>query len=749
MKLLFEKRLLASAVLAITHSALAQEPPSRTTIALEEVVVTAQRRDQSLQDVPLSVSAFSADQLSQAGVGTLVDLQQSAPNITLSPTRGTNSTLTAYIRGVGQQDPLWGFEPGVGLYLDDVYIARPQGAVLDVYDVERIEILRGPQGTLYGKNTIGGAIKYVTRRLDGENELALTSRVGSYRQRDLTATGATALGDSLYLGAALGSFKRDGYGDLLTFDAPNYDKEVVSGRFSLEWQASDALWLRLNYDRTRDYSNAKGGHRMTVGAISGAPVLDEVYDSRAGLDPKTTVDTEGAALTAEYAASDNWTLKSITAYREGSSVGPIDFDNLEVNDFDVPAHVDDRQFTQEFQALYSGENWNLVSGLYYFDGSSGGRFDAILGQTVPGFAIGLPIDWVPIIQTTSGVADTRSYSAFVDADYSLSPRWTVTLGGRYTSDEKSATVFSEQFGNFSGDPNDPFRIPIALLSDYENSRDFSEFSPRLNLSYNASDDLMVYAGYSEGFKSGGFDMRGNQAANPQTVEGFAPETVDSFEIGFKGEFFDQRLRLNAAAFYSDYSDMQVVTAVGFSANALGIQVPVQNVENVGKATLQGLEVEAVAQLGLNFQLSATLGYIDTDIKEWLSADPDNPGQVVDLADQRDIQNTPEWTGQLALSHHLDLDHRGSMHTALSVAYRSAVQMFETPSPIDEDSYALLNASLVWYSPNDHWSLSLHGRNLSDERYRVAGYYFPDTGEGEVIGYYGAPRTVSLGLDYRF
>ncbi|MBN7796496.1 TonB-dependent receptor [Parahaliea mediterranea] len=738
---------LAALALAVPAAGQAQSPAG--TVMLEEVVVTAQRRDQSLQDVPLSVSAFSADQLQQAGTTTIVDLQQAAPNVTLAPSRGTNSTLTAFIRGVGQQDPLWGFEPGVGLYLDDVYIARPQGAVLDVYDVERVEILRGPQGTLYGKNTIGGAVKYVTRRLDEATALDVSARVGSYNQRDLTVSGSTALADGLYLGGALASFKRDGYGELLSFDAPNYDKEILSGRLSLEWHATDALYLRLQYDRSNDKSNAKGGHRLTVGAIGGAPVLDDVFDSRAGLDPDTEVNTEGAALTVEYSPADRWTLKSITAYRDGDSVGPIDFDNLEVNDFDVPASVSDHQFSQEIQWLYDSDNWHMVSGLYYFSGSSGGRFDAILGQTVPGALIGLPIPWIPLIQTTYGEADTESYSAFVDVDYSFNEQWSLNIGGRYTEDTKDATVFSEQFGNLSGDPQDPFRIPVAVLSDYSNSKTFSEFSPRITARFAPTEQLMFYAGYSEGFKSGGFDMRGNQAANPQTVEGFDPETVDSLEIGAKGEFFDHRLRLNLSAFHANYKDMQVVTAVGFASNALGFPVPVQNVENVGEATLQGAELEAEAQLPMNLRLAANIGYIDTTIDEWLTADPANPGGFIDVSSQRDIQNTPRWTGQVALASDMDLGSRGALTGSLSVAYRSAVQMFETPSAIDEDSYTLWNASLLWYSPGDHWTVGLHGKNLGDREYRVAGYNFPTTGEGEVIGYYGAPRTVSLQVDYRF
>ncbi|MCV6615145.1 MAG: TonB-dependent receptor, partial [Cellvibrionaceae bacterium] len=181
-------------------------------IALEEVTVTAQRREQSLQDVPVAVTAFDADALAEAGTSTIVDLQRSTPNTTLQVSRGTNSTLTAYVRGIGQADPLWGFEPGVGLYVDDIYFARPQAGVLDVYDVERIEVLRGPQGTLYGKNTIGGAIKYVTKRLTGEPEFEVGVSLGSYGQRDIKVSGQLPLiEDTLNMGVAIASLNRDGF----------------------------------------------------------------------------------------------------------------------------------------------------------------------------------------------------------------------------------------------------------------------------------------------------------------------------------------------------------------------------------------------------------------------------------------------------------------------------------------------------------------------------------------------------------
>ncbi len=217
--------------------------------SLEEVIVTAQKREQSMQDVPVAVTAYDAIDLEQAGIQTIADLERSTPNTTLRPSRATNSTLTAYIRGIGQNDPLWGFEPGVGLYIDDIYFARPQGAMLDVYDVERIEVLRGPQGSLYGKNTIGGAIKYVTRRMSGEPELGLKATAGSYSQRDLVANGQLPLiNDVLYVGASVATFNRDGFGTNIFTGTENYDKDIQAARVSLEYTPGDDWFIRLAGD---------------------------------------------------------------------------------------------------------------------------------------------------------------------------------------------------------------------------------------------------------------------------------------------------------------------------------------------------------------------------------------------------------------------------------------------------------------------------------------------------------------------
>ncbi|HET6564258.1 MAG TPA: TonB-dependent receptor plug domain-containing protein, partial [Xanthomonadales bacterium] len=331
---------------------------------LEEVVVTSQRREAKLMEVPLAVTALTGEELEQLGALDLVYLTQSSPNTTLEVSRGTNSTLTAFIRGVGQQDPVAGFESGVGIYVDDVYLNRPQAGVLDIYDVERIEVMRGPQGTLYGRNTIGGAIKYVTRRLSTEAELKVRGRIGNYSMMDATATGSAPLSDTFRIGGSFATFNRDGFGENLNLGIDNYEKKAYGGRLSAEWEPTEDLFFRLSGDWMQDDSDPRQGHRLTVGNLSGAPVLDNVFDTRAGLNtPTQEVKAKGYSFLAEWHASDLITWRGIASYRDDTTWTPIDFDSLPSADLDVPALYENDQTSFELQAVFSADSWDGVAGL--------------------------------------------------------------------------------------------------------------------------------------------------------------------------------------------------------------------------------------------------------------------------------------------------------------------------------------------------------------------------------------------------
>lgn len=711
-------------------------------IGLEEVVVTARRREEALLDVPIAVSVVSGTQLELRGAPDFTDLQRSTPSLTLQVSRGTNSTLTSFIRGVGQQDPLWGFEPGVGLYVDDVYVARPQGAILDILDVERIEVLRGPQGTLYGRNTVGGAIKYVTKRLGSEPELTLRAEAGNYDELNAVAIGSVPIGESLAIGGAIGRYSRDGYGENLFSGADHgLAKDIVTGRVALEFKPSDAWFFRLSYDRLRDTSNVYHGHREAAGVGADSAVLPDAFDTRAGLGDDGEVITEGYALLAEWQVSDVLTFKSITAFREGetNTIG-IDFDGTTGPVLDIRTApnggYDDDQFSQELQALLEFERWQGVIGVYYLDAMALGGFDTMLANAVPGLGL---------TQQVSGRVDTESYAAFADVSFDITDRLKASVGGRYTNDDKDGQVFKANYLGLGSPLSGRDVAPLQVLTDYERSKSFSEFTPRASLMFDITPDMNVYVSYGRGFKSGGFDMRGDAVAYPDTVNGYDPETVDSYELGLKASLADKRLTFSTAIFDQEYKNQQVTTQFPAPPPSLVASV----VDNVGKSRIRGFEFEGTALLSDSLTARFSTSYLDTEFLEYFTYDPVS-GTVIDVADQRKLQNTPEWMGFLGLTWRVTLG-AGELALSGSAAYRDDVNFFETPSPvIDQEAYTLYDASVVWTSHSDKLRLGVYGRNLGDERYRTGGYFFPGAlFNNSLIGFYGPPRTVRASIQYRF
>ena len=747
-------------------------------IALEEIVVTAQRREQNLQNVPIAVTAFSALELEEKGIFTLVDIEKSSPNTQMRESRGTNSTLTAFVRGIGQQDPLWGFEPGIGIYIDDVYIARPQAAVLDVYDVERIEVLRGPQGTLYGKNTIGGAVRYVTRQLDGETRGKVKVTAGEYGQRDITASGQVPLiEDRLFISGAIASLQRDGYGSQFkdynsTTGAfgrteENYNKDVMSGRISMRYLATDALSFTLAADRTEDDSNNRCGSRFgtnTVAAPNGEffEALPNVFDSECGMSERSSVETEGYSFTANYEVNERTALKYIFASREGATDTRIDFDGTPLDTFEVPAIYRDEQDSHELQVNYNADSYNLVGGIFYYEGNAAGGFDALFGQ----FSTGVLTN----SQFNNGVfgdVDTESTSFYFNGDFDLNERTTLSAGIRYTKDEKAASVNRQLIitgnspvgstvqgsGITFGNPADDTVLAVrtAYTKDLTND-EWSEVSPSLKLSYDLTDNIMLYGGWSNGFKSGGFDMRADDAVNPIAREGYDPETVDTYEIGIKSQLLDDRLRLNVTAFQSNFEDMQVTVQAPAPPPAIFSSVVI----NAGEAEIDGFEVEAIAQVTEGLSAQFVLGYLNA---EFINVQDARFGNVAKpYFDSNgtptapwEMQNSPDLNGQIGLTYNADLGEYGSVMLNTAVSYRDETRMFDAlPTILDQGSYTLWDAGAIWYAPSGRWTAALHLKNINDETYRTGGYNFPSTAlEDAILGFYGAPRTWSFSVSAEF
>ena len=720
--------------LLATGPVLAQDAPhgapaaARTASAtnLDSITVTARKREETLQEVPVAVTAFTSEALDKMNVQDISDLDGQVPNLTIYAARGASSTVTAYIRGVGQSDPTWGADPGVGIYLDDVYIARPQGALLDVFDVSRIEVLRGPQGTLYGKNTSGGAIKYISRGLPTQVEGYAQITAGNYNQLDAKAAIGGPLGgaDSGLRGRiAVASMNRDGFGENTYNGQPISDKQINAARLNLGAYAGDDFDVQFALDWIDDQSGMRGSKMLAPNPFTPAyPPMDDRYDIRSGMQNLNSVETKGASATVNWRPNDDIALKYVIAKRESDSHSNIDFDTTPVKLADVGGFYEDSQVSNELQLNYdAGGRVRGVVGLYQFSGEAGGQirnnfFNLQFGDT-------------------RGKVLTDSIALYADWTFDLTNKLKLDVGARYTDEDKRAIVLNRFYSDAT------FSRPIAVAADFDKTTNFKNVSPKVSLDYQITPDIMVYGLATRGFKSGGYNIRANAVAVPRSAEPFDDETVDSFEIGSKMGFLDSRLFLNLSAFHNKYKDIQLSVFTGIDTNGDGVNDAFfGDFTNAGKGTVNGLEVEYQFLPTANWLISGNLAWLDTKYDEYMD-------RGVNVADQMKFTNAPDFSGALNVEYRTELANGSNLSARVGYSYQSEVWPTTDLSPvIRQDGYGLVNAGVIW-KLNDAWTFSLQGTNLADKEYRTTGYNIPAV--GTLIGFYGPPRQYSLSVRYDF
>ncbi|MFG6468261.1 TonB-dependent receptor [Roseateles sp. BYS87W] len=710
----------AAALPAAAQTAPAAEP---TVATLETVKVTARKREESLQDVPVAVTALTAEQLDKLAIKDLGDLQGQVPNLTIYAARGSNTTITTFIRGVGQADPLWGVDPGVGIYFDDVYIARPQGALLDVYDVQRVEVLRGPQGTLYGKNTIGGAVKYVSKPLPTQTEGQVTLAVGNYGQ--VTAKGGvgTAVADGqLRFRIAGASLNRDGYGKNLTDGSAVSDQNTTSGRVSMGWFPTGSSFnAQVSVDRTQDASHMRGFQRLNVSPFDPAktPATTGRYDIASGMPNANKTSSEGESLTLNWGVSSDWSLKYILAHRASDTNTAIDFDGLPNKIADVRAEYHDSSTSHELQAAYEGTNSSGVIGAYYFDGRAGG--------TVRNNFFNLSFG------TTNGQVYTEGKALFGDWSWRLTPQFSVSTGLRYTDETKRAVVLNQAYSNdqFSG-------TPIAVPANFDKSRSVTNTSPRLSLEYKASKEVKLYTTASRGFKSGGYNIRANTVSFPSSSKPFEDEKLDSLELGAKMILDGGRLELNTAVFHNKYKNVQLSVFTSYTT-ATGQPGFFGDFTNAGKATVNGAEVEFLWTPTPAWRISGNLATLDAKYDEYIDRN-------VNVADQKKFTNTPKFQASLNLEHNTKLSV-GTLRSRLGLTHRSKVYpTTDLSEALAQDGYTLVNAGVIW-EKDAKLSFFLQGSNLTNKAYKTDGYNIAAL--GVLDAFYGPPRTFTVGGTLKF
>ena len=785
------KNKLCTAV-AMATSLLAADVALAQSAVLEEVVVTARKRSEDLQDVPMAVSAFSSQELQTFSIDEITEVGRMTPNLIMNETSGlVGGAISVFIRGIGNDQ---GLEQGVGMYVDDVYLNRTSGSILEVFDVERIEVLKGPQGHLYGRNTIGGAIKYITREPGDELEGNLEVKAGSDEYFRIKGRTSGPLVDNTLYGDIAFSYKeRDGYQDnsFAGSDDP-WDAETGAVRGTLMWTPTDTLKIKLAADYSKDSSlpPIPGRIALDEGAIvginavtttanllfgPGTAVLDTPNDTSFPNDEDDVssgfvngydeyeIEQINFAATVMWDLNDQWQLKSVTALRHMENTQPFDFDGSEqvwINTLRKNLESDDN--SQELQLNFSGDSIQAVMGLYYLDGDRSVDNDTTL-QTVR-------LRAVQFNEKTYTKDDrpNKSYSAYGNVDWDFAENWQLSLGGRYTRDEKDidqkATV-TQGFYALALTPAIP-GLPLAIKpgqeeiveasplfggwlnpryfeftapEDAKNDDDWDEFTPSARLRYDLNDDSMVYGGVSTGFKSGGFNNSGGN------VTAYDPETVTTYSLGYKSTLLDNTLRLNTEFFYNDYKDKQLATIVLEGSDLTRLT------SNVGKVTQWGGEFEMTWLTPLEgLLLNFNVGYLDSDVDEFKSFDDD--GNRIDLADTTELGYSPEWTGQVRATYDFSLGSVGGLTASTDVSYQDDMY---TNSPIDTtnpiktaqqaDAYYLWNASLAWRSNDEAWRVAVEGKNLNDEREIVNSF---DIGIVASAGY-NPPRTWAVSVGYSF
>ena len=749
MNRLVKTALLAGAAMgAIASAAYAQDARAQDaeqTSSVEDIIVTARRTEESAQKTPLALTAFSGETLERTGAQQVTDLQGAVPNLNLVQGRGSSNSTNIYIRGVGQPDALQTFDPAVGVYVDDVYYSRIRGSQFDLLDLERVEILRGPQGSLYGKNTIGGAMKLVSRR-PGQTFRARAS--AAYGDYDLVEVQGAVFGpvtDTLALGLSVLHSERGGYVTDPATGAEYNDKNTSAARASLAWDPSSTFRVDLNVDYSKDDAGMTvgqatnsltylGNYAVAYPVATPAPEYDFKTRTTPGLPNETRLETWGSALRMTWDLSDALTLKSITSYRELNTDDYIDFDATELEIADALVAVDQKQTSQELQLTYSTDRLTAVGGLYWLKEDVTSHQESY-NDDLLGPAYGN----ATFIRYIDDALETTSKAAYANLTYSVTDALRLSAGVRYTREEKDYARSTSVVSSFLFNGLPILNTSYAFAPP---TGEWDDTSIMLSADYQLSDDAMVYARYSQGFKSGGFNGRAN---SPTEATEYQPETADSFEVGAKTQYWDNRLRLNLAAFMTKYENFQARVSGIETPPGGGVPTPVLSVINAGSLDIFGFEVEGVLAPVRGLTLDTQIGFLDADYKEF------NDARFTAFGGSRAFQDpafSPKWTARVGGQYEWALDGGSSVTFGAAAKYRSRMALAVDNTIINtdtelpgmyQDAYWLYDARVVWSDAADRYSVGLYGQNLSDEIYKTDAQEFSSIGNIRTA-YYGAPRT---------
>lgn len=727
---------------------LAQDAPKakdgeQTAKTLDTVTVTARRRAESIQDVPVAVSAFGESDLKDMQATSIDGLQGAVPNANIVQGRGSANSVNAFIRGIGQPDALQTFDPGVGLYVDDVYYSRINGALFSLFDVSQVEVLRGPQGTLYGKNSTGGAIKVNTKNPFDHEGGAVELTVGDYGRKEASFYYSSKLSESFAASIAGAKITNDGYVKNRAGGHNFNDDDTEALRVKLAFRPSDAFSATLAIDHTEQDAALTMGRPMApliqTSIYPPGPIVlqpgetgDWDHSAETSFAPGQgqTMKHDGVSLSMDWDINPQWRFKSITAYRKLKTHSFIDIDASKWELGDVLVALDQNQKSQEFQLHYdNGRNLHLTFGAYW------------LREHVPSYQEAYADDLfsylgnkVTFLRTISDDLLTTSTAAFAHANWEFVPTWTLAAGVRWTKDEKD---YERTTSTFWGAPfaglNDTVPFPRTSAS-------WTAVTPSVSLQKKFSDGLMGYVSANRGFKSGGFNGRANTPYDVLHAK-YDPEFVWTYEIGLKAQSADGRKRGGITAFVSDYKDFQA---------RVSQDVGTFPVLNAAKLSIKGVELEGSTLVGSATTLIAQLSWLDAKYDRFddFRLDPNYPG--FDLNVKHDhVPFSPKVTARVAVQHGFDLSNGSRFSIGGDLSYRGTTWLsVDNRDVLKQDYYTLIGLYGVWDSPQYTWQVRAGVRNLTDESYMVEGQEFASVGNIQAA-YYGLPRNVYLSVRYNF
>ena len=709
----------------------------RSTSGIATIVVTAQRREQSLQDVPISITALDAEQIAKSGFTNSLSIGDVVPNLEIKTFGGVPNI---FIRGVGNNDFNSSSVGPISVYRDDVVLASTGSQIFSLFDLERIEVLRGPQGTLFGKNTTGGAIQYVSRLPEDEFEGYGRVGYGRFNLFEVEGAASVPLTNGLSMRVAGLTRQRDGERTNLYTgdDAIDIDEAAVRAILRFRPVGSD-VDIRLSAGTGRDRSDyliPKPLGLINGGDIFGYsdPAPDDISILNFNGPSRNYSDNSWISLNATIGLGNGFGVRSISGYDDTKVDNRVDVDGGLTRIDEITFKTDTEQFSQELQLTYESDRFDGILGVYYFSEDLRSRSDAdLIGEL--SFANGA----LPLI--TESTRDNKAYAIFGQGTFEVLDTLRFTVGGRYTWDEVEATHRGYLVPGFF-DPDIPNGAEIDLVPFARLSDTFQSFSWRLALDYDIADDILAYASVNKGFKSGTFNIGIITSVAERTqVE---PEFLTAYEIGLKSTLFDRRLRMNISAFFYDYTDLQVL-----SVNQQGGAVPTLGLDNAADAEVKGIEVELYTQpvdaldLGLNF------GLLDATYQNYTSGSIDPAtGNPRDFSGNR-LPNAPKFTASTFAQYTFPVADRfeGSVRAEFNYTGKGYFNNAEEDLISSGDGHGLLNLRASFGADDGAWELAVWGRNVTGEDYLVDATDLRDF--GFIPLYYGERATWGAEATFRF